>query len=108
MQLQINYADWENPSVAARANYEVAREHGKSIVVMEPVKGLRAMLNSDPSTAIREYFSLNSFAANRTLNVADASTLHTDTKTDHLNETQCVPTENEPINIASRRHIFYN
>lgn len=39
IQLQINYADWENKSVASRANYEVARKHGKSIVVMEPVKG---------------------------------------------------------------------
>lgn len=39
VQLQINYADWENKSVASRANYEVARKHGKSIVVMEPVKG---------------------------------------------------------------------
>ncbi len=39
IQLQINYADWENPSVMSRANYEVARKHGKSIVVMEPVKG---------------------------------------------------------------------
>ncbi len=39
VQLQINYADWENPSVASRANYEVARRHGKPITVMEPVKG---------------------------------------------------------------------
>ncbi|KIR03745.1 Fe-S oxidoreductase [Lachnospiraceae bacterium TWA4] len=39
IQLQINYADWENPAVTSRANYEVARRHGKSIVVMEPVKG---------------------------------------------------------------------
>ncbi len=39
VQLQINYADWENPAIASRANYEVARRHGKSIVVMEPVKG---------------------------------------------------------------------
>ena len=39
IQLQINYADWEDPSVQARANWEVARKHGKSIVVMEPVKG---------------------------------------------------------------------
>ncbi|MCM1174797.1 MAG: aldo/keto reductase [Blautia sp.] len=39
VQLQINYADWENPDVTSRANYEVARKHGKSIVVMEPVKG---------------------------------------------------------------------
>lgn len=39
VQLQINYADWENPSVTSRANYEVARKHGKLITVMEPVKG---------------------------------------------------------------------
>lgn len=41
VQLQINYADWENPRVTSRANYEVARAHGKPIVVMEPVKGGR-------------------------------------------------------------------
>ena len=39
IQLQINYADWENPEVSSRANYEVARKHGKSITVMEPIKG---------------------------------------------------------------------
>jgi len=39
VQLQINYADWEDPRVASRKNYEVARRHGKSVVVMEPVKG---------------------------------------------------------------------
>ncbi len=39
VQLQLNYADWENPRVTSRENYEVARRHGKSIIVMEPVKG---------------------------------------------------------------------
>ena len=39
IQLQINYADWENPKVSSRANYETARKHGKLITVMEPVKG---------------------------------------------------------------------
>lgn len=39
VQLQLNYADWDNPSVTSRANWEVARRHGKSIVDMEPVKG---------------------------------------------------------------------
>lgn len=39
VQLQLNYADWDNPSITSRANYEVARAHGKSIVVMEPIKG---------------------------------------------------------------------
>jgi len=39
VQLQINYADWENPAVASRENFEVARAHGKSITIMEPIKG---------------------------------------------------------------------
>ena len=53
VQLQINYADWENPSVTARANYEVAREHGKSIVVMEPVKGGTL---ANPPAAVKKLF----------------------------------------------------
>ena len=39
VQLQINYADWETEKTASSANYEVARKHGKPIVIMEPVKG---------------------------------------------------------------------
>jgi predicted aldo/keto reductase-like oxidoreductase len=39
VQLQLNYADWENPSVTSRENWEIARKHNKPIVVMEPVKG---------------------------------------------------------------------
>ncbi|MCI8357698.1 MAG: 4Fe-4S dicluster domain-containing protein [Lachnospiraceae bacterium] len=53
VQLQINYADWENPNVLSRANYEVARKHGKSVVIMEPVKG--GMLAAPPET-VREIF----------------------------------------------------
>ncbi|MEG2006553.1 MAG: aldo/keto reductase, partial [Raoultibacter sp.] len=39
VQLQINYADWESPSVQSRKCYEVARAHGKPVVIMEPIKG---------------------------------------------------------------------
>lgn len=53
VQLQLNYADWENPDVTARENYEVARKHGKSIVVMEPVKGGAL---ADPPEAVRKIF----------------------------------------------------
>ena len=53
VQLQINYADWENPGIAARANYEVARKHGVSITVMEPIKG-GALANPIPK--VREIF----------------------------------------------------
>lgn len=48
VQLQINYADWENPAVQSRACYEVARKHGKPVVIMEPVKG--GMLATPPET----------------------------------------------------------
>ena len=37
--LQINYLDWESEGVQSRKCYEVARQHGKEIIVMEPVKG---------------------------------------------------------------------
>jgi predicted aldo/keto reductase-like oxidoreductase len=53
VQLQINYADWENPDVQSRACYEVARKHGKPIVVMEPVKG-GALAN--PPEAVKKIF----------------------------------------------------
>ena len=46
VQLQINYADWENPAIQSRGVYEVARKHGKPVVIMEPVKG--GMLANPP------------------------------------------------------------
>ena len=39
VQLQINYADWEDKGVQSRLCYEVARKHGTPIIVMEPLKG---------------------------------------------------------------------
>lgn len=48
VQLQINYADWENPAIQSRACYEVARAHGKSVIIMEPVKG--GMLANPPES----------------------------------------------------------
>lgn len=53
VQLQLNYADWENKRVTSRANYEVARKHGKSIVVMEPVKGGKL---ANPPREVRKLF----------------------------------------------------
>ncbi len=39
VQLQINYADMENPAVQSRGILEVAKKHGKPVIIMEPVKG---------------------------------------------------------------------
>ena len=48
VQLQINYADWENPAIQSRAVYEMARKYDKPVVIMEPVKG--GMLANPPQT----------------------------------------------------------
>ena len=53
VQLQINYADWENPGVNSRRNYEICKAHGKPVVVMEPVKG---GILADPIDSVKEIF----------------------------------------------------
>lgn len=39
VQLQFNYVDYEDSAVQARKCYELCRQYGKSVIVMEPVKG---------------------------------------------------------------------
>ena len=39
VQLQFNYLDYESPTVQSRLCYEVCQKHGKSVMVMEPVRG---------------------------------------------------------------------
>ena len=51
VQLQINYADWENPAINSKGVYEVARKYNKPVIVMEPVKG--GMLASPPESVAK-------------------------------------------------------
>lgn len=51
VQLQVNYADWENPGVAAKRNIEICKAHGKPVIVMEPVKG---GILADPIPTVKE------------------------------------------------------
>lgn len=39
VQIQFNYADYDDENVESRKCYEVCRKHNKPIIVMEPVKG---------------------------------------------------------------------
>ena len=39
VQLQINFVDWEDPIVEARRCLQIANNHHKPVIVMEPVKG---------------------------------------------------------------------
>ena len=53
VQLQINYADWENPGVASRRNWEIRKAHGKPVMIMEPVKG---GILADPIPEVKSVF----------------------------------------------------
>lgn len=39
VQIQLNYADWENPVVKSGALYEILRKRNIPMIIMEPVKG---------------------------------------------------------------------
>ena len=39
VQIQLNYADWENPVVRSGRLYEILRGRGIPMIIMEPVKG---------------------------------------------------------------------
>ena len=39
VQIQLNYVDFDDPSVQSRKCLEVCRKHGKPAIIMEPVKG---------------------------------------------------------------------
>ena len=53
VQLQLNYADWENPGVASRKNLEICQRYGKPVTVMEPVKG---GILADPIPSVKQVF----------------------------------------------------
>ena len=53
VQLELNYLDWEDPSIEAKKCYELCVEHGLDVYVMEPLKG-GVIVN--PSDEIKKEF----------------------------------------------------
>ena len=39
VQIQFNYADYDDPTVQSKAVYDVVRKYNKPLIIMEPVKG---------------------------------------------------------------------
>ena len=62
VQIQFNYADFNNPSVESKKVYEVCRKFNKPILVMEPIKG--GGLANLPEAASRILTDLNKNASN--------------------------------------------
>lgn len=56
VQLQVNYLDWDSAIIQSGRCVEVARKHGKDIMVMEPVKGgTLAQLPEEAEALIRTF-----------------------------------------------------
>ena len=52
--MQLNYLDWESEGIQSRKCYETCLRHGKSVMVMEPVKGgTLAKLPEDAEAKLR-------------------------------------------------------
>ena len=63
VQLQFNYADYEDGGVQSRKCYEVCCKHGKPVIVMEPVKGGSLVNLPDEAKAIYDELGEMSYAS---------------------------------------------
>lgn len=54
--LQVNYLDWDNPTIQSKRLCDIARAHGKYVLVMEPCKGgLLANVPAEAEKLMKDY-----------------------------------------------------
>lgn len=63
VQIQFNYADYEDASVESRKCLEICRRHGKPVIVMEPVKGGSLVKLPDEARTIFDSLGGGSYAS---------------------------------------------
>jgi len=63
VQIQFNYADYEDPSVESRKCYEVCRKFRKPVIVMEPVKGGNLVKLPEEAKAVFDALHGGSYAS---------------------------------------------
>ncbi len=68
VQLQINYLDWNSIAIQSGACYEIAKKHGKKVMVMEPIKG--GALIRLPDAAMEKFNAFYNSDGGQSLNPA--------------------------------------
>lgn len=75
VQLQINYLDWNGAVAQSGKCYEVAKKHGKGVIVMEPVKGGQLANLPEPAMKLFEEFYGNEAPSPASLAIRFAASL---------------------------------
>jgi predicted aldo/keto reductase-like oxidoreductase len=63
VQIQFNYADYNDASVQSRLVYEVCRKHNKPVLIMEPIKGGGLINLPDEAKEIFDQINSGSYAS---------------------------------------------
>ncbi|MCH5185925.1 MAG: aldo/keto reductase [Oscillospiraceae bacterium] len=63
VQIQLNYVDYDDPSVESRKCYEVCEKYGKRVIVMEPIKGGSLLELPDEAKSIFDALGDASYAS---------------------------------------------
>lgn len=63
VQIQFNYVDYEDASVQSRKVYEVCRQYGKRVLIMEPIKGGGLTNLPDEAKAVFDHLNGGSYAS---------------------------------------------
>jgi len=72
VQIQFNYADYNDPGIESHKCYDVCLKHGKPVVVMEPVKG--GVLQNLPEDASKVFDDLGRNGSNASYAIRYAAT----------------------------------
>ena len=73
VQIVVNYYDWEEPFIQAKACYDVICKHGAKVIIMEPVKG--GMLAQVPESATEKMKQMDKDASPASYAVRFAASL---------------------------------
>lgn len=57
VQLELNYLDWDDPSIESRKCYELCVKHDLDVIVMEPLKG--GVIVNQPESIKKEFNQFN-------------------------------------------------
>ena len=57
VQLELNYLDWDDPSIESRKCYELCVKHDLDVIVMEPLKG--GVIVNQPDSIKKEFNQFN-------------------------------------------------